>query len=59
MTKNLDSEGLQSIVDDYDFIPHVKQATDEFIAKNKKYILNTNHISSFRGTMIIEYKNAY
>jgi len=47
------------IVDDYDFIPNVKQITDEFVEENKQYILNTNHIKSFRGTLVIEYKNAY
>ena len=47
------------IVDDYDFIPSVKQITDEFVEENKQYILNTNHIKSFRGTLVIEYKNAY
>tara|TARA_B100000902_G_C27280337_1_gene901366 strand:- start:295 stop:984 length:690 start_codon:yes stop_codon:yes gene_type:complete len=47
------------VVDDYDFIPNIKLATDEFIGLNKEYILNTTHIKSYRGTMIIEYKSAY
>jgi hypothetical protein len=47
------------IVDDYDFIPAIKEVTDEFVEKYKKYILNTNYIKSFRGTLVIEYKNAY
>ena len=45
------------VVDDYDFIPNNKKATDEFINTNRDYILNINHVKSFRGTMIIEYKN--
>jgi len=47
------------VVDDYDFIESNKRAVDEFIDLNKKYILNINHVKSFRGTMIIEYKNFY
>ena len=47
------------VVDDYDFIPNIKLATDEFIRLNEEYILNTTHVKSFRGTMLIEYKSAY
>ena len=47
------------IVDDYDFIPAVREAADEFVNEQRKYILNTHYIPSCRGTLIIEYKNAY
>ena len=47
------------IVDDYDFIDAVKEVTDKFVDDHSNYILNTNHVKSFRGTLIIEYKNGY
>tara|TARA_Y100000592_G_C5381204_1_gene273497 strand:- start:56 stop:745 length:690 start_codon:yes stop_codon:yes gene_type:complete len=47
------------VIDDYDFIDDTKKAVDEFIDLNRKYILNVTHVKSFRGTMVIEYKNAY
>ena len=47
------------VVDDYDFIESNRRAVDEFIDFNKHCILNINHVKSFRGTMIIEYKNFY
>ena len=44
------------IVDDYDYHPQVRVATDQFVINHKHKIESTHYIKSFRGTLIIVYK---
>jgi len=44
------------VVDDYNFLPHVKQAVDFFVKENQDKIEKTDLIESFRGTFLIVYK---
>lgn len=41
------------LVDDYDFLKDVKAGVDKFIAEMKIEILSVEHVSSYRGDMIL------
>lgn len=43
------------IIDDYDYIPNVRKATDAFIAIHKPIIQALTYIPSFRGMLVIEW----
>ena len=44
------------IVDDYDYIPHVRQAIDFFLKEYRDYIEWNEYVPTFRGTQIIKFK---
>lgn len=44
------------ILDDYDYHPHVRQATDFFLQEYSNYIEWNEYIPTFRGSKLIKYK---
>jgi len=41
-------------VDDYTYLPQVRQAVDDWVEINKAVVKNTYFLNSFRGTFVIE-----